>query len=37
VYTDCGLVAMEVKAEDSDPDDILEWLFTHYAHLQQRM
>jgi len=31
VYTDCGLVAMEVKTEASDPDDVMEWLFTHYA------
>jgi len=28
---------MEVKAEASDPDDVMEWLFTHYAQLQQRM
>jgi len=36
VYTDCGLVAMEVKTEASDPD-VMEWFFTHYAQLQQRM
>jgi len=29
--------AMEVKTEDSDPDDVMEWPFTHYAQLQQCM
>jgi len=34
VYADC-LVDMELKTEASDPDDVSESLFMHYALLQQ--
>jgi len=35
MYT--GNIAMEVKTEVSDPDDVMESLFMHYAQLQPRM
>jgi len=35
MYT--GVIGMEIKTEASDPDDVMEYPFTHYAHLQHRM
>jgi len=36
-HTYTGVTAMEVKTEASDPDDVMDYLFTHNAQLQHRM
>jgi len=30
------MIAMEVSTEASEPEDVMEWLFSHYAQLQHR-